>query len=181
MSSKNSPAWDLEQAMTAFQVNPMWYDEYWLRDTNDFTGPQVRRCAKRERHLAIKHAFFDLLATSIRFFRLAKATYPTTNVRFGSEADDDFLHPKPLGDQKTGRRNRVGPSPQSGHPVSHQSNGGHLCVFVSAAWRPTSSIILLRSQTLGLPRKVLSSSTGLALPHQPHRCQARRRANPRQL
>src|SRR5262245_36926938 len=102
MSSKNSPAWDLEQAMTAFQVNPIWYDEYWLRDTNDFTGPQVRRCAKRERHLAIKHAFFDLLATSIRFFRLAKATYPTTNVRFGSEADDDFLHPSHLATKKPG-------------------------------------------------------------------------------
>ena len=98
MSSKNSPAWDLEQAMTAFQVNPMWYDEYWLRDTNDFTGPQVRRCAKRERHLAIKHAFFDLLATSIRFFRLAKATYQRPMSDLGQKRTTYFLHPKPLGD-----------------------------------------------------------------------------------
>src|SRR5215469_7975718 len=34
MSSKNSLPWDLEHAMTAFQVNPNWYDEYWLHDTN---------------------------------------------------------------------------------------------------------------------------------------------------
>ena len=88
MSSKNSLPWDLEHAMTAFQVNPNWYDEYWLHDTNDLTGPQVRRrpdgsidvdfyfgWAKRERLLAIKHAFFALLAMPIRFFRLAKAAH----------------------------------------------------------------------------------------------------------
>jgi hypothetical protein len=23
--------WDLEQAMTAFQVHPSWYEDYWLR------------------------------------------------------------------------------------------------------------------------------------------------------
>ncbi len=35
MSFKSSLPWDLEQAMTAFQVNQNWYEEYWLRDTND--------------------------------------------------------------------------------------------------------------------------------------------------
>ena len=102
MSSKNSPAWDLEQAMTAFQVNPIWYDEYWLRDTNDFTGPQVRRCAKRERHLAIKHAFFDLLATSIRFFRLAKATYQRPMSALGQKRTTTFCTPSHLATKKPG-------------------------------------------------------------------------------
>ena len=23
--------WDLEQAMTAFQIHPSWYEDYWLR------------------------------------------------------------------------------------------------------------------------------------------------------
>ena len=64
MSFKSSLPWDLEQAMTAFQVNQNWYEEYWSRDTNDLTSPQVHRrpdgsididfyrgCAKRERDL----------------------------------------------------------------------------------------------------------------------------------
>jgi hypothetical protein len=87
MSSKSSLPWDLDRAMTAFQVNQNWYEEYWLRDTNDLTTPRIQRrpngsididfyrgCAKRERDLAIKQAFFTLLAMPIRFFRLAKAT-----------------------------------------------------------------------------------------------------------
>jgi len=98
MSSKNSLPWDLEHAMTAFQVNPNWYDEYWLHDTNDLTGPQVRRrpdgsidvdfyfgWAKRERLLAIKHAFFALLAMPIRFFRLAKAAHQRPMSALGQE------------------------------------------------------------------------------------------------
>ena len=92
LSSKSSLAWDLEQAMTAFQVNPNWYDEYWLRDTNDSTGRQIQRrpdgsididfycgCAARERSLVIKHAFFALLAMPMRLFRLAKADVGNTN------------------------------------------------------------------------------------------------------
>ena len=87
MSSKSSLPWDLNQAMTAFQVNQNWYEEYWLRDTNDLTSPQVRRrpdgsidldfyraCAKRERNLTIKQASFALLAMLTQLFRRAKAT-----------------------------------------------------------------------------------------------------------
>ena len=40
MPFKSSLPWDLEQAMTAFQVDQNWYEEYWLRDTNDLTSPQ---------------------------------------------------------------------------------------------------------------------------------------------
>jgi hypothetical protein len=89
MSSKSSLPWDLNQAMTAFQVNQNWYEEYWLRDTNDLTSPQVQRrldgsidldfyrtCAKRERDLAIKQACFTLLAMLAQLFRRAMATPP---------------------------------------------------------------------------------------------------------
>ena len=31
MPPKKSPAWECEQAMTAFQVQPDWYEEYWLK------------------------------------------------------------------------------------------------------------------------------------------------------
>ncbi|HKS87141.1 MAG TPA: hypothetical protein VJR71_16810 [Pseudolabrys sp.] len=85
MSFKSSLAWDLEQAMTTFQVDPNWYEEYWLRDTKDLTGRQVHRrpdgsididfycgCARRERDLAMKQACFALLAMLVRIFRLAK-------------------------------------------------------------------------------------------------------------
>lgn len=87
MSFKSSLPWDLEQAMTAFQVNQNWYEEYWLRDTSDLTRPQVHRrpdgsididlycgCAKRERDLTIKKACFALLAMLVRLFRLEKRT-----------------------------------------------------------------------------------------------------------
>jgi len=87
MSSKSSLPWDLEQAMTAFQINQNWYEEYWLRDTDDLTSPQVQRRpdgsidldfyrgrAKRERDLAIKQACFALLAMLVRLLRRAKAT-----------------------------------------------------------------------------------------------------------
>jgi hypothetical protein len=73
--------------MTAFQVNENWYEEYWLRDTNDLTSPHVHRrpdgsididfyrgCAKRKRDLAIKQACFALLAMLVRLFRRAKPT-----------------------------------------------------------------------------------------------------------
>lgn len=83
MSFKSSLPWHLEQAMTAFQVNQNWYEEYWLRDTSDLTRPQVHRrpdgsididlycgCAKRERDLTIKKACFALLAMLVRLFRL---------------------------------------------------------------------------------------------------------------
>ena len=87
MSFKSSLPWDLEHAMTAFQVKQNWYEEYWLRDTHDLTRPQVHRradgsididfyrgCAKRERDLAIKQASFALLAILVRPFRLTKPT-----------------------------------------------------------------------------------------------------------
>lgn len=86
MSFKSSLPRDLEQAMTAFQVNQNWYEEYWLRNTNDLTNPQVHRrpdssididfyCggAKRERDLAVKKACFALLAMLVQLFRLAKS------------------------------------------------------------------------------------------------------------
>lgn len=85
--SKHSLPWDLERAMTAFQVDQNWYEEYWLRDTSDLTTARVRRrpdgsidldfyagCAKRERDLVIKQACLALVATVVRFFRPAKAT-----------------------------------------------------------------------------------------------------------
>jgi hypothetical protein len=37
MSFKSSLPWDLERAMTAFQIKQNWYEEYWLRDTNNPT------------------------------------------------------------------------------------------------------------------------------------------------
>lgn len=87
MSFKSSLPWDLEQAMTAFQVKQNWYEEYWLRDTNDLTSSQVYRrpdgsidiefyrgYAKRERDLAMKQACYALLAMLVRLFRLAKPT-----------------------------------------------------------------------------------------------------------
>jgi hypothetical protein len=76
MSSKNSLPWDIEQAMTAFHVDPNWYDEYWLRDANESTGPRVRR----RRH--IRHAVFALLAVASRFFRLLKAMHQRPASRF---------------------------------------------------------------------------------------------------
>jgi hypothetical protein len=85
MSSKSSLPWDLEQAMTAFQVKQTWYEDYWLRDPNDLTSAGVHRrpdgsididfyrgCAKRERDLAIKQACFGLLGMLVRVFRRAR-------------------------------------------------------------------------------------------------------------
>src|SRR5262249_47451178 len=106
---RSTPCLRKTQAMTAFQVNPIWYDEYWLRDTNDFTGPQVRRCAKRERHLAIKHAPSSIyLQRLFDFFGLQRRR---TNdqcplwVRSGRR----LSAPQATWRLKTGRRNRVGP------------------------------------------------------------------------
>jgi hypothetical protein len=78
---------DLELAMTAFQVNQNWYEEYWLHDTKGLTGPQVHRRpdgsididfyrarAKRKRDLAIKQACFALLSMFARLFQPAKPT-----------------------------------------------------------------------------------------------------------
>lgn len=31
MQAKSPLPWDLDQAMTALQVNPEWYEEYWLK------------------------------------------------------------------------------------------------------------------------------------------------------
>jgi hypothetical protein len=97
VSLKSSLPWDLEHAMTAFQVNQNWYEEYWLRDTNDLITPQVHRrpdgsididfyrgCAKRERDLAMKQACFALLAMLARLFRLAKPTPHVTRKDAGS-------------------------------------------------------------------------------------------------
>ena len=56
MSFKSSLPWDLEQAMTAFQVDQNWYEEYWLRDTNDFpdqsASPSSARWLNRHRFLS---------------------------------------------------------------------------------------------------------------------------------
>jgi hypothetical protein len=85
VSFKSYLPWDLEKAMTTFQVKQDWYEEYWLRDANDLTNPQVHRrtdgsidmnfyrgCAKRERDLAMKRACSGLLAVLVRHFRLVK-------------------------------------------------------------------------------------------------------------
>src|SRR5262249_6869389 len=100
MSFKSSLPWDLEQAMTAFQVNQNWYEQYWLRDANDLSSPQVRRrpngsidvdfyreCVKRERDLAIQKACFASAAALVRLFQRAK---PTRHI-FGERA----LEPRP--------------------------------------------------------------------------------------
>jgi hypothetical protein len=86
MSFKSSLPWDLEKAMTTFQVKRDWYEEYWLRDANDLTNPQVHRradgsidinyycgCAKRERDLAIKRACSGLVAMLIQLFQLVNS------------------------------------------------------------------------------------------------------------
>lgn len=66
--------WDLDRAMTAFQVNPEWYEQYWLKPacsnsafgqdhpfgTIDFGSYRAR--AARERALARQEAFRFLLA-----------------------------------------------------------------------------------------------------------------------
>jgi hypothetical protein len=84
MSLESPLPWDLEQAMTAFQVKQTWYEDYWLRDKSDLAGARVHRrpdgsididfyrgCAKRERDLAIKQACFRLLEMLVRVPRLA--------------------------------------------------------------------------------------------------------------
>jgi len=87
MSSKNSLPWDIEQAMTAFHVDPNWYDEYWLRDANESTGPRVRR----RRH--IRHAVFALLAVASRFFRLQKAMHQRPMFALGQKQTATFYTP----------------------------------------------------------------------------------------
>ena len=87
VSLRSSLPWDLEQAMTAFQVKQNWYEEYWLRDANDLTSPQVhlrpdgsididfyRGCAKRGRDQAIQQACVALLAMLVRLFQRARPT-----------------------------------------------------------------------------------------------------------
>ena len=86
MPSKSPLPSDLEHAMTAFQVNPDWYEEYWLKPptTAHVGGPYVRRLhngsidcdfyrshAKRERDMAIKKFGLTLLATIAQLFRRA--------------------------------------------------------------------------------------------------------------
>jgi hypothetical protein len=91
MSFKSSLPWDLEQSMTAFQVNEDWYEKYWLRDANNLTDTQVFRrpdgsididfyceCAKHERHIAVKLACLALIAKLVRLFRLAKSALHIT-------------------------------------------------------------------------------------------------------
>jgi hypothetical protein len=87
MSFKSSLPRDLEQAMTPFQVKQDWYEEHWLRGPDDLTSSQVHRradgsididfyrgCAGRERNLAIRQAYFALVAMLLDFFRPAKPT-----------------------------------------------------------------------------------------------------------
>jgi len=105
MAFKSSLPWDLEHAMTTFQVNQNWYEEYWFRDTNGFAGSQVhhrpdgsididyyRECAKRERDLVIKQACFALLAKLGRLFRFAKpALYILRKQRLSRTNDQGSL------------------------------------------------------------------------------------------
>jgi hypothetical protein len=87
MSFKSPLPCDLEHAMTPFRVNQNWYEEHWLRDSDDLTNSQIhrradgsididfyRRCAGRERNLAMKQACIALLAKLVDFFRLANRT-----------------------------------------------------------------------------------------------------------
>lgn len=86
MHSKCPLPWDLEHTMTAFQVKPDWYEEYWLKPPTSahVAGPYVRRLhnvsididfyrsrAKRERDMAIKKCGLTLLATIAQLFRRA--------------------------------------------------------------------------------------------------------------
>jgi hypothetical protein len=84
MSRKSTLPWDLEQAMTAFQVKQTWYEDHWLCDKSDLAGARVHRrpngsididfyrsCAKRERDRAIKQACFKILEILVRVPRLA--------------------------------------------------------------------------------------------------------------
>jgi hypothetical protein len=104
MSFKSSLPWDLEKAMTVFQVNQNWYEEYWLRNTNDLTSPHLRPDgsididfyrgrAKRERDLAIKQACSTLVTMLVRFFRIAK---PTPQI-----VRETSLEPSALGQKRT--------------------------------------------------------------------------------
>ncbi len=86
MHPKSALPWDLEHAMTAFQVKPDWYEEYWLKPPTSahVAGPNVRRLhngsididfyrslANRERDMAIKKFGLTLLATVVQLFRRA--------------------------------------------------------------------------------------------------------------
>jgi hypothetical protein len=87
MSSKSPLPWDVEHAMTTFQVNPNWYEQYWLRDTKSLTAQHVhrrpdgsidfdfyRRCAKQQRNLAIKQVCVVFAAMLVQLFRLTRST-----------------------------------------------------------------------------------------------------------
>jgi hypothetical protein len=83
MSFKRSLPWDLEKAMTAFQVTQDWYEEYWLRGGNDLIDQDVHRRAdgsidvdfyeraNREREVAMRQACVSLVAMLVRLIGFA--------------------------------------------------------------------------------------------------------------
>jgi len=71
VKATNTLSWDIEQAMTAFQVNPEWYERYWFgparSESVDFNLHRER--AARERALARQQAGRFLLTVMGRGFR----------------------------------------------------------------------------------------------------------------
>jgi hypothetical protein len=71
VKATNTLSWDIEQAMTAFQVNPEWYERYWFGPTSsgsvDFNLHRER--AARERALARQQAGRFLLTVMGRGFQ----------------------------------------------------------------------------------------------------------------
>ncbi len=85
MQSKSPLPWDLEHAITAFQVNPNWYEEYWLKPTRtdsfymhrrpdgSIDGDFYRGRAKHERDIAMRKYALALFATIRAVLRRAES------------------------------------------------------------------------------------------------------------
>lgn len=112
MQPKSSLPWDLEKAMTTFQVSADWYKEHWMKSQPDdvYRRPDgsidfdfYRECARCERILATKEVCGELFAAMIRLFRLIGSTFrreavsnvqsacrPQSHSTFGNPSTQDF-------------------------------------------------------------------------------------------
>lgn len=55
MQAKSPLPWDLDQAMTALQVNPEWYEEYWLKPKEASPPNLIARASRSIRMLVSSH------------------------------------------------------------------------------------------------------------------------------
>jgi hypothetical protein len=82
MPPKKSPLWECEQAMSAFQVRPDWYEEYWL-EPKKVSRSDVARWWRR--NLRLCFILYETMVSALVSFTRTKRK--SANVRSGCDCN----------------------------------------------------------------------------------------------